>query len=102
MTPPTPTPAGSSRRDFLAASATLASASLVLPGIFPAVHAAGSDTLRIGLIGCGNRGTGAAEQALTADSNVKLVALGDMFPDRLQTSLRNLRDKEELARKIDV
>ena len=54
-------------------------------------HAAGSDVLRVGLIGCGGRGTGAAAQALSADANVQLTAMGDAFADRLQTSLDNLR-----------
>ena len=48
------------------------------------VHAAGSDTLKVGLVGCGGRGTGAAEQALTADKNAKLVAMADAFQDRLE------------------
>ena len=46
------------------------------------VHAAGSDLLRVGLVGCGGRGTGAAAQALQADKNVKLVAMADAFEDR--------------------
>jgi predicted dehydrogenase len=90
-----------SRRDFLTTSAGLAGAA-VLTGLAPAVHAAGSDTLRIGLIGCGGRGTGAAAQALRADPNVKLVAMGDMFGDRLQSSLANLKKDGELAQRIDV
>jgi predicted dehydrogenase len=90
------------RRDFLAVSAGLASASLLLPGVLPAVHAAGSDTLRIGLIGCGNRGTGAAEQALKADSNVKLVAMGDVFKDKADDCLKRLRGHDEIGGKIDV
>jgi predicted dehydrogenase len=68
----------------------------------PAVHAAGSDLLRIGLIGCGGRGTGAAAQALRADPNVKLTAMGDAFEDRLQESLKNLQAQEEVSSKIDV
>lgn len=84
-----------SRRQFLAASAAATSG-------FAAVHAAGDDTLRVGLIGCGDRGTGAASQALLADRNVKLVAMGDAFEDRLRSSLANLRAKRELAGKIDV
>src|SRR5262249_29024113 len=60
-TPPT------SRRDFLKAS-TAALVGGVL-SLDQTVHAAGSDTLRVGLIGCGNRGTGAAAQALGADKN---------------------------------
>jgi predicted dehydrogenase len=92
-------PSSSTRRDFLAASASAAGAALLLPN----VHAAGSDTLRIGLIGCGGRGTGAAANALLADPNVTLTAMADVFPDRLQDSLSKLRkDKEEVVRKIDV
>src|SRR5262245_49646031 len=64
------------RRDFLAGAAA-AAAGATLASVAPNVHAAGSDVLRIGLIGCGNRGTGAAEQALNADRNSRLVALGD-------------------------
>ncbi len=90
------------RRDFLASSAGLAGATLLLPGMLPGVHAAGSETLRVGLIGCGNRGTGAAEQALNADRNVKLVAVGDVFKDKAEDCLRRLRNNEELNRKIDV
>src|SRR5438093_11631097 len=59
------------------------------------------DTLPIGLIGCGGRGTGAAAQALAADQNVKLVAMADAFQDRLHTSLETLR-KQDIAKKVDV
>jgi predicted dehydrogenase len=90
-----------SRRDFLAAS-TVASASLATLALAPAVHAAGGDTLRVGLIGCGNRGTGAATQALRADRNVKLVAMGDAFADRIDDSLAELRKEGDIASKIDV
>ena len=90
-----------SRRDFLATS-TVAGASLAALSLAPAVHAAGGDTLRVGLIGCGSRGTGAASQALRADKNVKLVAMGDAFADRLEYSLTNLRNEGDLAAKIDV
>ena len=65
-------------------------------------HAAGSDVLRVGLIGCGDRGTGAATQALGADSNVKLVAMADAFEDRLQKSLEILQKDEKVAGKLDV
>ena len=83
-----------SRREFLASSALAFAA--------PSLHAAGDDTIRIGLIGCGDRGTGAAVQALSADKNVKLVAMGDAFEDRLKSSLDNLRAKKEVADKIAV
>jgi predicted dehydrogenase len=90
-----------SRRDFLKVSA-VAGASLTALAVAPAVHAAGGDTLKIGLIGCGGRGTGAATQALRADQNVKLVAMADAFNDRLQDSLATLKDDEKIAAKIDV
>src|SRR5205085_7445777 len=50
-----------------------------------------TDTLKIGLIGCGGRGSGAAGQALTADKNVVLTAMGDVFEAQLQNSLKGLR-----------
>jgi predicted dehydrogenase len=93
-------PVGRTRRQFLAASA--ASTSAILACQLPAVHAAGTDTLRIALIGCGGRGTGAATQALRADPHVKLVAMGDAFPDRLQASLDQLKAESDLGDKVDV
>ena len=56
------------------------------------VHAAGSDTLKIGMIGCGPRGTGAAVNALNADENAKLVTMADMFPEILQASRLNVKN----------
>jgi predicted dehydrogenase len=90
-------PATSSRREFLqstAAAGTLASV--------PFVHAAGSDVIRVGLIGCGDRGTGAATQALAADSNAKLVAMADAFEDRLEKSLSILKQDEKVGSKVSV
>src|SRR5947208_1867339 len=81
MTEPT------TRRTFLKASAASAAAASVL---LPGAYAAASETLRIGLVGCGGRGTKAAIEALRADKNVKLVAMCDVFMDRLQESLRSL------------
>jgi predicted dehydrogenase len=63
-------------------------AQMVIPR---AVHAASADTLRVGLIGCGGRGSGAAAQALNADKNVQLVAVGDAFADRAQGALKRLQ-----------
>jgi predicted dehydrogenase len=71
-------------------------------GSLPSVHAAGSDVLRVGLVGCGSRGTGAATQALAADPNVKLVAMADAFEDRLQESLELLRSDGKVSAKVDV
>ena len=63
-------------------------------------HAAGDDLLRIGLVGCGGRGTGAAVNALGADKNCKLVAMADAFPDRLQGSLEAIQ--KQMGDKVDV
>jgi predicted dehydrogenase len=95
-----------SRRDFLkgstsavvgAATATAVSAGLTVP----LVHAAGSSTIKVGLIGCGGRGTGAAGQALKADSGVKLVAMADAFSDRLEDALSELKGSD-VGSRVDV
>ncbi len=94
--------APASRRDFLKTS-TLAVAGAATAGRLldaPPVHAAGSDLLRVGLIGCGGRGTGAAENCVRGGENVKLVALADMFKDRIEEKSRIL--KEELGDKYAV
>lgn len=87
-----------SRREFLKTSAVAVAGTLAAPH----VHAAGSDVLKIGLIGCGGRGSGAAAQALKADKNAKLVAMGDAFADRLDLSLASLQKDENIAARIDV
>jgi predicted dehydrogenase len=83
------------RREFLKTSALIGGA-LAAPVILPGnVLAKGnSDTLRIGLIGCGGRGSGAADQALKADPNVVLTAMGDAFEDQLQKSLQGLQKNQ--------
>jgi len=81
-----------SRREFLKTSALVGGA-LAAPAILPGNLFANtnSDTLKVGLVGCGGRGTGAASQALNADNNVVLVAMADVFEDQLQKSLQSLR-----------
>ncbi len=59
-------------------------------------------TLRVGLIGCGGRGTGAAAQALRADPNVELVAMGDAFEDHLQNSHKTLSGSADIAARVKV
>ena len=70
-----------SRRDFLKTSSTMALAgAIAAPHILSSARAASpGDTLKVGLIGCGGRGTGGAAQAMKADSNVELFAVGDVF-----------------------
>jgi predicted dehydrogenase len=85
------------RREFLATAAVAGTLAAV-----PSVHADGGDQIRLGLIGCGDRGTGAAMQALNADKNVKLIAMADAFEDRLERSLATLKKDKEAAGKVDV
>jgi myo-inositol 2-dehydrogenase / D-chiro-inositol 1-dehydrogenase len=92
----------SSRRDFFRTSSALVAAGALAGGlsISRSAYAAGNDVLKIGLVGCGGRGTGAAVNALAADANCKLVALADVFDDRLQSSLENL--KQQFPEKVAV
>ena len=88
-------PSALPRRDFLktAALAGLASAALPLAG--RSVFAAGSDVLRIGLVGCGRRGTGAANDCLNSSPNVELVAMGDLFRDKLDGAFGSLKGRAD-------
>jgi len=81
-----------SRRDFLKTSALVGGA-LAVPAFLPKdlYGQEKKDVLRVGLIGCGGRGSGAASQALNADPNVVLTALGDAFEDQVQRSLQGLQ-----------
>jgi predicted dehydrogenase len=89
----------STRREFLkSTAATVAGVGLTAAMTSP-VHAAGSDTLKIALVGCGNRGTGAVVQALQTKGAVKLWALADTFDDRLQLCLKHV--KRELGDAAD-
>ncbi len=89
------------RRQFLKQTSVLAGATFVATqtGI-PAVHADGSDVLKVGLIGCGGRGNGAAVNATRDQNRAVLTAMCDLFPDRLEASKKNLR--EGLKEKFQV
>lgn len=91
------------RRDFLktGTAAVVGGALASQASLGFGAFAGGSDVLKIGLIGCGGRGSGAAANALEADPNVKLVALGDLFEDRLKSSLNNLQNSQFKDR-VDV
>ncbi|MEX2560582.1 MAG: Gfo/Idh/MocA family oxidoreductase [Pirellulales bacterium] len=97
-----PTRSVPSRRDFIKSStAAIVGGGLVGSlGIARSAHAAGSDTIRVGLIGCGGRGTGAAANALHTPGSVKLVAMGDAFADRLEQSLREIQ--KEASDRVEV
>jgi predicted dehydrogenase len=98
----TPYPLPTSRRGFLQTSAVAVGGAIAATMSPSTVHADKSDLLRIGLIGCGGRGTGAATQALSAEKNVQLVAMGDVFEDRLQKSLGELKGNEKVADRVAV
>jgi myo-inositol 2-dehydrogenase/D-chiro-inositol 1-dehydrogenase len=92
----------SSRRTFLKSTAAAAASLSVASASAANAYVDGDDLLKVGLIGCGSRGTGAASQALRADRNVKLWAMADAFEDRLQGSLDTLQRDRDLLPKIDV
>lgn len=79
---------------------TGAAATVGLLSLAPAVHAAGSDVLKVGLVGCGGRGTGAAQQAANTGSAVQITALADAFSNRLNSCKEVL--KRELGEKFAV
>ena len=92
-----------SRRDFIKTSAVIGGA-IAAPAILPGrlFAAENSDTLKIGLVGCGGRGPGAALQALTADKNVVLTAVGDVFADRINSAVNALKKEEEVGSRVKV
>src|SRR4051794_13146748 len=82
------------RRSFLKRSSVVA-ASAAVASSFPFVLSSSAQEdgkpIRIGLVGCGGRGTGAAGNALSSAKNVQIVALADLFKDRLETCRQNLK-----------
>src|SRR5205823_6902660 len=88
-----------SRRDFLKGAGAAAGA-LMASGNY--AYAQGSDVIKVGLIGCGGRGTGAAADALQADPGARLTAMGDVVKSQIDGSLRNLRTQPDLAAKVQV
>jgi len=89
-----------SRRDFLKTSAVSAGAVVLAGASLPAAYAAGSDTIKVGVIGCGGRGTGAVKDCLRANATgVQIWSMGDLFKDRLDRShaglSKNFTDKAQ-------
>jgi predicted dehydrogenase len=84
-----------SRRSFIKSTGAVAFGSTVALsfGLPKTSFAMNSDTLKVGLIGCGGRGTGAANQALNADSNVVLTHMADVFDDRMELSFNSLKNE---------
>ena len=94
------TPEAVSRRTFIQTTAA-ASAAVIFSG----AHIAGSDVIRVGLVGCGGRGTGAARDCLRGSEGVELVALGDLFPEavaKCRAELAKALAGSDLAAKYQV
>src|SRR5579871_670714 len=93
-----------SRRELGKRAGQVAAATALAGVAIPAaVHAAADNTIQVVLIGCGGRGTGAAANALGVNNApTKLVAMADVFPDRLNTSFNTLSRNNQIASKIDV
>ncbi len=90
-----------SRREFLKNTGRIAATSAVIAGIVPRIYAGENNTIKLALIGCGGRGTGAASDALSVKNGpMKLVALADVFERRLARSHRSLKGRH--SNKVDV
>jgi len=99
----------STRREFLKTTAVAGTALAANWSLVGNVHGAGGDTIKVGLIGCGGRGSGAADNVLHAAPNVKIHALGDVFKDRLDGCRQTLQKiaatdakVKELGNTVDV
>jgi predicted dehydrogenase len=90
-----------SRREFLKHTGQIAAASALAAGVVPRIYAGESNTIKVALVGCGGRGSGAASNALSVKNGpMKLVAMGDVFENRLKSSYENLKNMH--ADKVDV
>lgn len=93
-----------SRRDFVKNSSMIAGGALATPLLSKAnVFSGADDAIKVAVVGCGGRGTGAAFQALSTKQNVKIVALADAFRDRLDECYKELtNDESSVKAKVDV
>ncbi len=90
-----------SRREFLKDTGRIAATSAFMAAAVPRMYAGQSNTIKVALIGCGGRGTGAAVDAMSVNNgSIKLVAMGDVFQNRLNSSYENL--KKEHPNQVDV
>src|SRR5690606_16564808 len=94
----------SNRRDFLRNSGALAAAGGLASTLsMPAVHAAEDNTIRIALVGCGGRGTGAAVDALSVeDGPIQLVAMADVVEQNVTNKYNTLAGLERISGRVDV
>lgn len=90
-----PAAGGTTRRDFLKTSGAVVAGAALAGAIARPGYAAENNTLKLALIGCGGRGTGAAAQALSTAGPTKLWAVADVFEQRVQSSLANIKAAHE-------
>lgn len=91
-----------SRRDVVRAGAALGVGSLISPAFAAGGVRRGDDTIRVGVIGCGGRGTGAAANAIDVHPSVKVVALADLFSDRVASARGYLLEREDASQRVDI
>ncbi|MCC7490976.1 MAG: Gfo/Idh/MocA family oxidoreductase [Fimbriimonadaceae bacterium] len=89
------------RRDFLGRGGGVLAAAAV-QAIGSRAWAQASNQLRIGVVGCGGRGSGAVKDALNADPGTRVVALADVFDNRAQACAKSLRDDAKFAGRVDL
>lgn len=89
-----------SRRSFLKTSSTVAAGALFSTSIARTAHAAGDDQIRFVVVGCGGRGTGAADQIMNTKGNTKLVAVADAFERNAEQTIRSMSGRHK--DKVDV
>lgn len=103
MTSPSNDSTNTSRRHFIKSTATASAGAIAANlAISHNAHAAGSDKLKIGIVGIGGRGSGATKQALTADPNSEVVAVAEAFSDRLDSALSRLKKDPAVGDRINV
>lgn len=91
------------RRAFIKTTGAAIGGALTTNLLFPRhAFAENSETIKIGLVGCGGRGSGAAVNALTVDKNAVLVAMGDVFPDQISKSRTNLLKQQKISAQVQV
>src|SRR5260370_21590121 len=96
------------RRDFIKTSTIAAGAALAANLVPSSLYAAGDDEIKVGLIGCGGRGTGAIDNVLHSARNVRIVALADAFQDKADScekranELGQQKEVADLGNKVDV
>lgn len=92
---------GLSRRGFIKGTGALLAVAGVAPHLAAVSHAGHAGIIKVGLLGCGGRGTGAATNALTVAPQARLVAMCDLFRDQIDSSLKNLLD-QPIAKQVTV